>query len=166
MPSVVDIVKLSTKLHFCYGTGYVFYFILGWYLHNFPISHKRSICIGGVLGLMVTILGTIIFTGMNVESSYFFSNFSIGIFCTSVSVFVCVKSLFQDKEGPSFFVNLICSHSMGIYAMHMGVFPLFTYILKIKYAVLAIPVYFIFAVALPLVGSIVLRRIRIFRFLV
>ena len=165
-PDFLDIFDVIANVRFHYGVGYVFYFVLGWYLHQFDTSYTKQIACGGIAGFVITIFGTVLFAGMGVNSTYFFDYFSVGVLISSVAIFVCVKSILRNKNISSKFVKMICHHSMGIYAMHIGVFPLFTYILKIKHAALAVPIYFVIASGLPVMASAVLKRIKVLQFLV
>ena len=166
IPGYSGIFDVVDAVHFAYGAKYVFYFVLGWYLHQVSIHYVEPICCLGILGLLMSIGGTMCFSDVNGNTSFFFGNFSCGTFFYTVAIFVAVKSIFHESTIRSKFVDLICSSSLGIYAMHVGVFPLFSYILKIHNAALAIPLYFLIAVMLPLAGSVVIKKIKFLSFLV
>lgn len=161
-----QIFKLIEDIHFTHCTGYVFYFVLGWYLHQFDIVHTRHIWGLGIGGLSITLFGNNILGMQNMRTAYFFDSFSIGILLFTIAIFVYVKSAFQCKDHIPAVAELICRHSMGIYAIHISVFPIFTRILKIQHAALALPVYSIIAVVLSLSVSVVLKRIKVLRFLI
>lgn len=141
-PEYLEIINAIDGLYFHYSSGYVIYFVLGWYLHTFEIKNKHIIYITGILGLILSIFGTYEFTVWKNDTSFFFNNFSITIFLYSASVFTYLKSKFFHVNTANKMVEQICNHSMGIYAMHIAVFPLFTYVLSIKNAAIAIPVEF------------------------
>ena len=162
-PQYSDVFAFADGLWFRYGTGYVMYFVLGWYLRTFEIVRKKLVYSAGIAGVFISVVGTYILTVWKNDTSFFFGNFSLGILSYSISIFTFVKSKFDNAGGVNRFVKLICDNSMGIYAMHTAVFPLFTYILRIGNAACAIPVEFLIAFLLPLLCTSLFKRIPILK---
>ena len=70
-PDYMGVFESIHSMHFSHSVGYVFYFVLGWHLHQFDVNRIKPICCFGLLGLLLTICGTIFFSDMDCNASYF-----------------------------------------------------------------------------------------------
>ena len=107
--------------------GFSGYFLLGYYLSQ-PLSKKYRICIVlfGVLGAIVTILGTFFITNKySVADERYFDNLSIQVAAMSAAVFVSVKAL-ASKCGQVVlrFVEWVRKDLFGVYLTHALWLPL------------------------------------------
>ena len=98
----------NTKHHFT--IGYIFYFMLGYYLSKAPISKKTEI--------IIYILGTCGFF-CAVKFSNFY-DFSISVLFESIGVFVFAKNhiSFAKYERLKKIISKLSKYSFGIYLMH------------------------------------------------
>ena len=108
-------------------SGYVPYFILGWYLHNFTFNKKTNIIIyvlGGV-GLLYTIFMTYHLSHSQGRALQAYTEISVNVLFASIAIFVLVKTLLMNREEKttviSKSVNFISKLSLGIYAIHVMV---------------------------------------------
>jgi len=128
-----------------YIGGYTAYFLLGWYLNNYDLKHKKCIYILGILGLLVSIIGTSILSSIANKSVDLFDNLGINVLAQSVAVFVFIKDKFKEKENENKVVKSISKHSLGIYAMHPAfitvIYKIFE-ISNINNALICIPIAF------------------------
>lgn len=107
--------------------GYVFYFVLGYYLHKYKLNSriKYSSFFLGILGALVTILLTDLYSRkLGVAKATFYGNFNVGVTLMSVAIFLFVKNIFSKKTNKRYFVKmvkLLSSCSLGMYLIHVYV---------------------------------------------
>ena len=118
-----------------FASGYLGYFILGYYLHNveLKVSTKYLFYILGCISLVVTIYGTYIQVIDNITSSfYFYSNLSPNIIIMSSAIFIFFKTInTQLGKQVQNIVITISKTTMGIYLIHPLVLDVLS-ILKIN----------------------------------
>ncbi len=115
------------KLEISVISGYVGYYVLGYYLNEKKFSKKQRImlyCLGFVSSLM-----TIFLTKHYEKSQLFYVNFSATTFLQSVAVIVfikeiCLKTNITEKLKKN--ISKIASLTLGIYVIH----PVFIEIIK------------------------------------
>lgn len=138
-----DIINKNLQLK--YIGGYTGYFLLGWYLSNYDSKHKNVIYFLGILGLLVSIIGTFILSSMANKSLTLYNNLGINVLAQSVAVFVFIKDKFKEKENENKVVKSISKYSLGIYAMHPAfitvIYKIFE-ISNINNALICIPIAF------------------------
>lgn len=159
---VMDNIKMS------YVVGFVLYFILGWYLHNFELPNKKLAYGLGLFGMGVTIFGTYFYVTLtDFDGFMFYDELTINIFLYSIAIFVLFKSVFGRKnDGTSIFhraVRLIGKYSLGIYAIHLLIIMMIYQLFSGIHVLLAIPVMFVITVASSLLGTYVLGKIPLLR---
>lgn len=162
-PAASCIYSLTDNLHLQYVAGFTGYYVLGWYLHNFPPKRRSVWYAAGALGLLLTFGGTQIFSRLMDESKNFYSVFATGIVGYSAALFVLAKSLFDGREHARGilcrFVRIVCDHSMGVYAIHAAIVQVLFTILGVGSAAVMIPLVTLVSFAVSLVATQVLRRI-------
>lgn len=126
---------ISIGFDLSYFTGYLGFFVLGYYLHTAVLSKKatRLVYMLGVLGLLVTLGGNYLFNYkdhfMVDQSFYTYLNF--GIILTSASAFLLFKNSNDSMASNSLVMKVVGIKNLsriifGIYLVH----PIFIEILK------------------------------------
>lgn len=103
--------------------GYSTYFVLGHYLNTYPISINKEITsyILGIVGLLFTILGTVIISFQKGEPTHLYDNMLLNIFLASLAFFILFKNRiskvnFSTKTVSNItFISNLC---FGIYLIH------------------------------------------------
>lgn len=107
--------------------GYLFYYVLGYYLHKYKFSKNFNYIsyIFGILGGLFTIIFTDLYSRkLGVAKDIFYSNFNLSITLMSIGLFLFIKNLFNKKKYNKVFVGtikLISSCSLGMYLVHLFV---------------------------------------------
>lgn len=106
-------------------SGYLGFFILGYYLKNQEFSKKMRCIIyaaGGTAMLAAPVLTYLITRGKDVLNELFYGNFSITTFFSAVAVFVLFKNVAWEEKINKRLMRLITSMSeatFGIYLIHL-----------------------------------------------
>ena len=116
-------IKLFDFFSLEHVSGYVSYFVLGWYLTCIKINIKKVLLyFAGAISLAVSIFGTYLLS-MHYESFvHIYDNFAINVFLYSCVVFLIFQEAFNNGkylDGNCKFVTFISDNSMGIYAVHI-----------------------------------------------
>jgi surface polysaccharide O-acyltransferase-like enzyme len=118
-----DVITINfNKLNVQLPLGYVGYYVLGYYLHRYPVSSRvRRMIVGtGVIGVISSVVLTI-YECIKTQScnENFMSYFWIGIAFWSMAVFVFVQAHEAKFENLRKMIEFINDKSMGIYVSHM-----------------------------------------------
>ena len=102
--------------------GYSGYFLLGYFLsrHGFSKRQRLGIYLLGIIGALVTILGTFhVSASMGEANERFFANLSLQVIAMATALFVLVKELAQ-KCGTLMlkFLAFVRKDLFGIYLIH------------------------------------------------
>ena len=148
---------LCSKLCLQYVGGFTTYFILGWYINNYEIKHKKLIYILGIISILISIFGTYI---LDLE---FYGNLSLHVLLYTAAVFLFVKNI-KTKENK--LILFISKYSLGIYAIH----AIFIYVankvlLKINFtnALINIPIVFVVTLVASTIGAYIISKIPFFK---
>ncbi len=133
---IISIINAYTKMRYNIGlgvelgffTGFVGYYILGYYLTNVDLEkkYKNLIYVLSVLGAFVTIFGTYVLTKeTNLLDQSYYGYLSPNVMVMSIGIFVFVKNI--DWKKSKIFDNLkvnnaitkISNLSFGIYLIHV-----------------------------------------------
>lgn len=102
--------------------GYVFYFVLGYYLskHDFSKRDRKIIYMLGVAGFALTILLTdFISVKLGKPTGTFYDNNSLNVFLESVVIFVFFKYRKLPASGKTVqFITMLSNWSFGVYLIH------------------------------------------------
>lgn len=113
------------KYCFCFGSEFLTFYILGWFLTNVEITRKsRRILYGcGLLGLAATILFTQIFFDYSTKiSNYFHTVAALPSFFYCVGAFVAIYYGFKGKDLSGHPALLKLSRlSFGVYIVHSAI---------------------------------------------
>jgi len=115
-------IKISPPL----ATGFVCYFVLGYLLGEMTLSHTRIILstVLWVMGTLMTIIGTYLFTRNSGQFDGFFYDFvSMNVILASSAAFLLLRWLSEREplQSPSFYAILrtFATSAFGIYLVHI-----------------------------------------------
>lgn len=120
--NIVNALVSRLQLHMI--LGYSGYFVLGYLLNETVIKkkHRRLIYLSGLLGIVLTIVLTSVFSvAMQSPKTTFFANPTINILMVSVAVFVFAKTHLNKpllSERKQNFLLFFSKCSFGIYLIH------------------------------------------------
>lgn len=164
--------KLVDNIQMKYTLGFISYFVLGWYLHNFELPKKNLFYVLGITGVCITILGTYgIFKFTSSKNFVFYDSFSVNVLLYSVAIFLLFKSCYSHRQYKSTTIqkaiDLISGYSLGVYAVHMFVIDVLSDVLsRFMYSIhvfVAIPSVFLLTVIISLLSSYVIKQIPFIR---
>lgn len=103
--------------------SYVTYYLLGWYLTNIDLKKKNRLIIYilGIIGLLITIIGPILYSDIDRSYSLFYSDGSIHILLYSIGLFVLIYYLFKNKNSLKYEKTLftLSKLTFGVYLIHL-----------------------------------------------
>lgn len=114
------------KIDFVYFSGFIGYFVLGYYLSKFKSIGKCTAVLFIFLGLIITIYGTYFYT---IKTSKFFGYFyeylNLNTLLVSSGLFIILhkKKIFNKKMKSS--ISILSKCSFGIYLIHPLILRLF-----------------------------------------
>lgn len=116
------------KIDLTYFSGFIGYFILGYYLSLF--NFKRIIPVLFVVsGIAITIIGTCYFTVRNSKFYYYFYEYlCLNTFLVSSGVFILFNKVNSSNKKVHFMIGQLNQVCFGIYLMHPLVLELFNLI--------------------------------------
>lgn len=157
---------IENKLCIKYIGGFTTYFILGWYLNNYEIKHKNKLYILGIIGLLITIIGTYIISISTGKEAQMYGNLSLNVLLQTLMVFIIVKTKFKNSDRNNKLVMAISNNSLGIYAIHALVATILNRIIvKIGFqnALINIPIVFIGTFIISFILSYFLSKIPVLK---
>ena len=169
MKTLIDRVDLS------YVGGYVPFFILGWYLHNFQTDKIISYKVLGIIGFVLTAVFTYILSYSKGEFvSIMIENLTVNVLFQAVSVFILIKSKYtstdyDQKKIIHKVIDIISKCSLGVYAMHAAVIlicMIFVDRCGFDLSIATAPCVFIISFLISLIVSYIFKKIPILRALV
>lgn len=128
-PNVTVIVeafdKAYSNMNFHVTLGYTYYYVLGYYLHNFYEEKKGTIKIWGVISLISYIAIVFMTNWYSIKigkaNTLFYENFSINVLLISIAIFLFGKYRLSKIElGELGKKNLksLSKYTFGIYLVH------------------------------------------------
>lgn len=113
------ITHLSINIPLTPFSGYIGYYVLGYYLHTFPIRRTAMVfyfC--GMAGLGATILGTFFLCQLTgAPNEYFYGYLNLTVIMMATAVFIFIKS--KDAGlPPNFRLSYTSGLAFGIYLIH------------------------------------------------
>lgn len=132
-------------------SGYIGYFVLGYYLHTYPINIKlrRGLYIIGVISAMSTILIGDYLSVKSGEPFGVFSNMYPNIIFYSIAIFLFIQQIKKDSSILYKGIVFLSKNSLGIYFLHPFIIECLN---KIKITIGVLPA----AVYLPVCGILTL----------
>ena len=121
---VVDISGTKSAIDYMISgqfTGYVFFFILGWYLHNYDIKHKALVIVAGIIGFLISYFWN--FTRSLLSGTLYTShtNSAPNVVLMAILLFLAVKWIIGANSGDGkgyIFFKSVSKYSFGIYGVH------------------------------------------------
>lgn len=127
IPFIEKFGNIEVGLHIPLVTGYVGYYMLGYYLNNYDISSsvKRLSYLLGLVSLPVILLSTYFLTSQTGQNNYFFLEpLSITVFFLTLAIFLLFKEMsfpknnFIPRLASKIDINRVC---FGIFFAHVAV---------------------------------------------
>ncbi|WP_272023351.1 acyltransferase [Olleya namhaensis] len=120
------------KINLVYFSGYVGYFVLGYYLYYWTTSNKW-LAIGFILsGGLVTVFGTAFYTVKESAFYYYFYEYlNLNTCLVSIGVFILFNKLKGVNQSFDTLINKISVQTFGVFLIHPLVLKLFL-LLKIN----------------------------------
>lgn len=113
------------KIDLTYFSGFIGYFILGYYLSLFQIKRIIPIMLI-ILGVIITIFGTYYFTVKNSEFYYYFYEYlCLNTLMVSSGMFMLCNKISSSDRKVVLVVEQVNQTCFGIYLMHPMVLKLF-----------------------------------------
>lgn len=117
--------KFLNNFNLGFFSGYIGYFVLGYLVDNYEFNNKeyKLIKISGILGLLISCLGTI-FLSLRYKTfnSILFEYESFPVMLYSVFIFIFFKKFFKNIKYPEKKEKMIIKLSyltFGIYLIHL-----------------------------------------------
>lgn len=172
-PTLSKLTKsLIASVDFNFAVGFVFYFVLGYYLSKADISKKLQsiIYLGGVCGLIITIGMTDVISLLSGQPKVdFYGNFTINVLLESIAIFVFFKyklSL-QPSKARATLIAKLSKYSFGVYLAHMLVIEVLRDVFKLNTLtfnpILSIPIIAILVFLISFLISGILNHIPILK---
>ena len=101
--------------------GYIFYFVLGHYIHNMEIQKRQKITIYilGIIGLIFTIVIDLIVAIKTQEAcGHYYSYCSVNVLFISMAIFIWFKNVTFAEGKVSQFTQRLAKYSYGVYLVH------------------------------------------------
>ena len=146
------------------------YFVLGWYLHTYPLPRIRLFAVLGGIAPVILLAENYV---LSVSLGYFSSLhgfFNVHVLVMSALVFAVIRQQYRTlpytDQRIHRIVKLLSRHSLGIYAMHLAVIGVIDLVFDQLPVLLEIPILFFGSLLGSLAGSIILKRIPLLKTIV
>lgn len=152
----VSLPKFAGYFSCSFISGYLLYYVLGYFLVNRMIIIRKSILLLVVIlsGFSIGLLTILISIKQN-RNFYYLQNFNSPLVLVySISLFLLLRELFQKSDKGNCFIKLLSDFSLGIYLVHFFFRDL--YMNLIKNDLVNEWVYFIMSPALVFISSFIL----------
>ncbi|MEW4925270.1 acyltransferase family protein [Algibacter sp. 2305UL17-15] len=107
------------KIDFSYFTGYIGYFVLGYYLSQYKLKQNFLAILFVVLGFFITVFGTYFFTFKNMKFYYFFYEYlTLNTLLASAGLFVLFNEYTVINKRVKSIIHLLSKCCFGIYLIH------------------------------------------------
>ncbi len=126
------LLSLTDNLLLYFVLGYTFYFVIGYYLHEYPLTKKQSygVYFGGIIGLVATISLTAMISLNAIQpTEMFYQYLSLNVMLTSVGTLVFFENIIGKIDFSDRFrklVLLFSECSFGMYLCHVFFIEIFT----------------------------------------
>ena len=109
-------------------SDYLIYFILGYYLNTFEINKRNTnyIYILGIIGFIITLVGTIISSKVNGITDVFLKYDTFNVIMYSSCIFLFAKNNFKRFNDK--LLNILSRTNFGVYLIHGLILGLVMYI--------------------------------------
>ena len=118
LPAILDFIE---QIGLDYVCGYVLYYVLGWYLHNFKFNKVIALIIG-IVGLIITVLSGFVLSIVLQRHILIQDNFNLNNLIMAISVVVLIKLFCEKNKANDNLVTKgflsVSKYSFGIYGVH------------------------------------------------
>lgn len=125
----ISFTDFFAKFHMEALTGYIGYFLVGWYLSEYDFKKASRIvlyvCATLIVGFSIFVTQHWIATIPAIRGNVY-QELSLPPFIFGMTVFVLIKTLCKEKASQSNFVSSLSRESFGIYMIHVLYLELFT----------------------------------------
>lgn len=161
-------INAETEMAFSMTTGYVGYYVLGYYLYKYSMSKKKKMIILGVgaFAAIFSVMSTLIIswkTGKAYEGLALYLTPNVA--ATSIAIYIAVLKIFKTCKIKKT-VAIISKYSFGCYLAHplfLWIFEWIGFVPSIFYPVISIPLISICALILSIALSILVDKIPYLR---
>lgn len=112
---------IINKMNLHMVMGYVFYFVLGYYLNRVDLNKKKRCCVYllGIIGFTLTIfLNLFVALTTQTHCGTYYGNFTINVMFESVAVFIFFKNIQFKNDRIYSFIVMLSNYSFGAYLVH------------------------------------------------
>lgn len=169
LPKVgVLFINAGNSMVFNMTTGYVGYYMLGYYLYRYPIKAKKKwlLYILGIVGTIFSITSTLIVSWKTgVASEKLASYLTVNVALTSAALYTAVLNCMKNKKGNKV-IMLISKYSFGCYLAHpffLWIFEWIGFMPSVFCAAISVPIISACVLSLSLLLTIVLGKIPYLR---
>ncbi len=169
---ILQFKKAIDQFGFLTNAEYLFYFILGYFLHNTQLKRKteKVLLVSGALALVVTFFGTeLLSLYSNEAKDAFYKNNTINVLFSSVAIFIAAKKFVIQEKIPKLFQTLltfISKHSFGVYLSHIFIiktFIKFGFTTQIFHPILSVPFLSVIVFIISLTISYIISKIPLLK---
>lgn len=157
-------VNAGNAMEFRMTTGYVGYYILGYYLYEYPpeVKKRRVIYILGILGSIFSIVGTWIVSWKTNSAFEELANYlTPNVAITSVAVYIAILNCFMNRKENKI-VIMISRYSFGCYLAHplvLWIFEWIGFVPSISCTVISVPLITLCTLVLSLLITMVISKL-------
>ena len=149
-----------------YAAGFVFLFLMGGYLHRFPVKRERIWYIAGAVGMAVTVMSALLLP-RDLAVSLALSFYAPGTVLAAIAFFLGIKRMYANRflsfRGAAPVFQLLASVSGGVYLLHPMILRLYDQWIAPLFsegmAWLSIPLAAVWAFVVSLAIVMILRKI-------
>lgn len=153
--------KFYTRIDLSYFTGYIGYFVLGFFLQKFIKREHRIL--GGLLYIVAVFFTIIITKKLSAEQNQFdgtyYKYLTINVVLMSVGVFLMSRNLQPSGKKMPQLISIVSKYSYGIYLSHVFILIIFG---KIGFTYHLFPAWF----SIPLIAICCLLSSLLLTFLI
>lgn len=169
---ILQFKKALDQFGFLTNSEYLFYFVLGHFLHNTQLKSKteKILLISGTLALVITFLGTeCLSLHLNRGKESFYQYYTLNVLFSSIAVFIAAKKFVVQEKIPKFlqlFSTFISKHSFGVYLSHVAVIKIFCALgltTQITHPILSVPIISILVFLCSLTISYIISKIPLLK---
>jgi len=102
--------------------AYIGYFLMGYYLSQVSLSsiQKKVVFVSGILGAIITIVGTIVVSRYNGKNEFFFDISKPNVALMAIAVFLWIKEKCPNNEHRVLqFTEYVRKDLFGVYLIHV-----------------------------------------------
>lgn len=149
--------------------GFVFYFVLGWYLNNTEFKNNKIFYLAGMMALIFSIIFSIMLSLYFNRKVSIYGNMTMNVVMFNIGFYLYVKNMdlkLQKKPKLKWIIDLISEHSLGIYAVHALINTIVIRIVtKVvgNFSLINVPICLIMVLVISLIITIIIKKIPVLK---